>query len=389
MKNFNARLSSTRIHFSGPIPLYMLKFIRTEFALILGFVLTVLAYGPFAPLFGDTFTPPVFAVLFAVLFCTMLLLSFSAVRHADHLAQLLGEPYGTLILTIAVITIEVALISAIMLGGQAQPTLARDTMMAVLMIVMNGVVGLVLLVGGFKHSEQEFNLRGASAFLTVLVTLATMTLILPNFTVSTPDPSLSRIQAEWFAFITIVLYVTFLAIQTVRHRSFFVQPGDEDGTAEHHDVSGGGSVPYHAVLLVLTLVPAVLLSKKLAVLVDFGIGTWQLPVALGGIIIAALVLAPEALAAFHAARQNYLQRAVNICLGSALATIGLTVPAVLAISIFFDKEIQLGIGNTDMTLLLLPLFVSALTFGGTRTNMLQGAVHLVIFVVYIVLIFNP
>lgn len=368
----------------------MLRFIRSEYALILGFIITALAYGPFAGLFGETFTAPVYTVLFAVLFTTMLLLSFSAVRHADHLAELLGEPYGTLILTIAVITIEVALISAIMLSGDAQPTLARDTMMAVLMIVMNGVVGLVLLVGGFKHSEQEFNLRGASAFLTVLVTLATMALILPNFTVSTPDPSLSRIQAEWFALITIVLYVTFLAIQTVRHRSFFTQPGAEDGKEFHHDMPpGGGSVPYHALLLVLTLVPAVLLSKKLAVLVDFGIGTWSLPVALGGIIIAALVLAPEALAAFHAARQNYLQRAVNICLGSALATIGLTVPAALAISIFFDKEIQLGIGNTDMTLLLLTMFVSALTFGGTRTNMLQGAVHLVIFVVYLVLIFNP
>ena len=367
----------------------MLNFIRTESALILGFVITAFAYGPGSVLFAGAFGLPLYLSLFVLIFVVMLLLSFSAVRHADHLAELLGEPYGTLILTIAVITIEVALISAIMLSGNAAPTLARDTMMAVLMIVLNGVVGVVLLIGGFHHSEQEYNLRGAVAFLTVIVTLATMTLILPNFTVSTPDPSLNRIQAEWFGLITIVLYATFLAIQTVRHRSFFVQPGSEESEGGHHDTVGGRSVQYHALMLVLTLVPAVLLSKKLAVLVDFGIATWSLPVALGGIVIACLVLAPEALAAVHSARQNYLQRAVNICLGSALATIGLTVPAVLAISIFSGKEIQLGVGNTDMTLLILTMFVSALTFGGVRTNMLQGAVHLVIFVVYLVLIFNP
>ncbi len=368
----------------------MLKLIRSEIALILGLLLTVLFYGPWSFLFSDGFTMPLYLVLFAVLFAVMLLLSFAAVRHADHLAVLLGEPYGTLILTLAVITIEVALISAIMLGGEANPTLARDTMMAVLMIVLNGVVGLVLVVGGFYHREQEFNLHGARAFLTVLVTLATMTLILPNFTRSTPDPSLNRIQAEWFAAITIALYVTFLAIQTMRHRSFFVQPGPE-GTGEdgHHKVTGSRSVPFHAVLLVLTLVPAVLLSKKLAIVLEFGVQSWQLPVSIAGVIIACLVLAPEALAALSAARQNFLQRAVNICLGSALATIGLTVPAALAISVFANHPLRLGLSDTDMTLLVLTMFVSGLTFGGVRTNMLQGAVHLVIFAVYIVLIFNP
>jgi Ca2+:H+ antiporter len=368
----------------------MLKSVRTEIALILGLLVTALSYGPGSWLFAGSFTPALYSILFVVLFGVMLLLSFSAVRHADHLAALLGEPYGTLILTIAVITIEVALISSIMLSGEANPALARDTMMAVLMIVMNGVVGLVLVVGGFHHSEQEFNLRGARAFLTVLVTLATMTLILPKFTQSTPDPSLNRIQSEWFALITIVLYVTFLAIQTMRHRSFFMQPGQEqNGGDDHHNVSGSRSVGFHAILLVMTLVPAVLLSKKLAVLLEFGVGTWHLPAAIAGVIIACLVLAPEALAALASARQNYLQRAVNICLGSALATIGLTVPAALAISIYAHQPLELGLSDTDMTLLVLTMFVSGMTFGGVRTNMLQGAVHLVIFVVYIVLIFNP
>ncbi len=368
----------------------MLRFIRSEYALIIGLLVTALSYGPGAWLFAGVFTPTLYSILFTILFVTMLLLSFAAVRHADHLAALLGEPYGTLILTIAVITIEVALISAIMLSGESNPALARDTMMAVLMIVLNGVVGLVLVVGGFYHSEQEFNLRGARAFLAVLVTLATMTLILPKFTQSTPDPSLNRIQSEWFALITIVLYVTFLAMQTMRHRSFFVQPGAEEGDGDgHHHMTGSRSVGYHAVLLVMTLVPAVLLSKKLAILVEFGVTSWALPAALGGIVIAALVLAPEALAALASARQNYLQRAVNICLGSGLATIGLTVPAALAISIYANQDLVLGLSDTDMTLLILTMFVSGLTFGGVRTNMLQGAVHLVIFVVYLVLVFNP
>jgi len=366
----------------------MLKFIRTEIALILGLLATALAYGPGSALFVGPFTPEVYSALFVVLFVIMLMLSFSAVRHADHLAGLLGEPYGTLILTIAVITIEVALISGVMLSGGANPTLARDTMMAVLMIVMNGVVGLVLVVGGLRHSEQEFNLQGARAFLTVLVTLATMTLILPKFTESTADLSLDRTQSALFAAITIALYATFLAIQTRRHRSFFVQPGVELGDDDHR-MSGSRSVGFHAILLVMTLLPAVLLSKKLAILVEFGVSGWQLPAALGGIIIACLVLAPEALAALSSARKNYLQRAVNICLGSAVATIGLTVPAALVIALYLDQPLELGLGDTHMVLLVLTLFVSGLTFGGVRTNMLQGAVHLVIFVVYIVLIFNP
>jgi Ca2+:H+ antiporter len=355
--------------------------------------MTVFCYGPGSFLFYDISGYLLFAVLFVVLFAIMMALSFSAVRHADHLAELLGEPYGTLIMTLSVITIEVSLISAIMLGGEAAPTLARDTMLAVLMIVMNGVVGVVLLVGGFRHWEQVFNLRGANAFLTVLVTLATMSLIMPKFTVSTQDPSLTETQSLLFAAITIVLYATFLTMQTSRHRSFFVEPEPDQAVAgertqDHLSGELSKSVPYHAAFLVLTLVPAVLLSKKLAVLVDFGIESWSLPVAIGGLLIASLVLAPETLAAINSARKNHLQRAVNICLGSALATIGLTVPAALAISIVIHQPIQLGVSNTDLVLLLLTMLVSVLTFGSGRTNMLQGAVHVVIFLVYVVLIFD-
>ncbi len=337
-------------------------------------------------------------LLFAWIFAAMLWCAFGVVRHADCLAELLGEPYGTLILTLSVIGIEVTLIVAIMLTGGGNPALARDTMFAILMIVLNGMVGLVLLIGGLRHLEQEYNLRGARAFLGVIVPLATIALILPVFTKSTPDPSLTPFQAAVFAAMTTLLYGVFLAIQTVRHRSFFLQPAKErtdvagglaTETEEGHHVHGVRSVPYHAIFLFLTMLPIVLLSKKLALFVDFGIASLQAPAALGGILVAVVVLTPEALAAIHAAQSDRLQRSVNICLGSALSTIGLTVPAVVTISLVTGKHIVLGLEQANIVLLVLTLFVSALTFGGVRTNVLQGAVHLVLFIVFLVLVFNP
>jgi Ca2+:H+ antiporter len=349
---------------------------------------------------GDWFTdldakPATTIGLFIWVFAVMLWASFAVVRHADGLAEQLGEPYGTLILTISVITIEVTVIAAMMLTGKSNPTLARDTMLAVLMIVLNGMVGLSLLIGGLKHGEQDFNLQGARSFVAVLITLATLTLILPRFTVSTPDPSLTAGQATFFVVVTVLLYLTFLAIQTIRHHSFFIQPAlalevpgnGHDATKTHHPPPS--SLGYHVFFLVATLVGIVLLSKKLAVLTEHGLYTLSAPDALGGILVAVLVLAPEGLAALHAARDNRLQRSVNICLGSALATIGLTVPAVLTIGLFDESHIVLGLDRSHMVLLVLTLLLSVITFGGGRTNMLQGAVHLVVFMVYIMLVFSP
>lgn len=373
--------------------------LRSELPFIVGAVTTVLFL-----VFGDVWLADLsdtleVGALFAWIFAVMLWCAFGVVRHADCLAELLGEPYGTLILTVAVISIEVALIAAIMLTGGANPTLARDTMLAVIMIVLNGMVGVSLLIGGLRHGEQAFNLQGARAFLAVILPLATMSLILPRFTTSTKDPTLSPPQEVLFAIMTIALYATFLAIQTRRHSGFFVQPSTGETADAGANAGEGGdhghgdlhprSVPYHAVLLVLTMLPIVLLSKKLAVLVDHGIATLGAPAALGGVLIALLVLTPEGIAAFHAALTNRLQRSVNICLGSALATIGLTVPAVLAIDLLTGLHVILGLEPADMVLLVLTLFLSMLTFGGVRTNMLQGAVHLVVFLVYLVLIFNP
>ncbi|MGB7934559.1 MAG: calcium:proton antiporter [Gammaproteobacteria bacterium] len=378
------------------------RVVRSESALMLGAVTTILFY-----IFSDTllvgFAPDARTiVLFLWLFATMVWCAFGVVRHADCLAEMLGEPYGTLILTLAVIVIEVSMISAIMLHGENQPELARDTMFAVLMIILNGMVGLALLLGGLRHREQHYNLQGAKAFLAVLVPLAVLTLILPVFTISTELPDFTPAQALYFAAITVILYGVFLMIQTVRHTGHFMQPGKRgqpgsgapdplvhEETAHTHGRHELRSVSYHAVLLVLTMLPVVLLSKKLAVFVDYGVETMGAPVALGGLIVAALVLAPEGLGALRAALANRLQRSVNILLGSALATISLTVPAVLMIGLLTGRNVELGLDPVEMVMLLLTLAVSTLTFTGGRTNILQGAIHLVLFLTYIVLIFNP
>lgn len=335
--------------------------------------------------------PPIAALLFTWLFVAMLWATFGVVRQADALADLLGEPYGTLILTLAVIGIEVALISAVMLAGEASPTLARDTMHAVLMIVLNGLVGAALLLGGIFHREQDYNLQGARSFIAVLLPLAVISLILPKFTESTATPTFSPLQEGFFAVMAVLLYGVFLAVQTVRHRGYFEEPDiANNGSVRVRQGHGAiGSATYHTVLLILTLVPIVLLSKRLAKLVDFGIVQAGAPIALGGVIIALLVLAPEGLAALRAARANHLQRSVNLLLGSALATIGLTVPAALAIGLAIGQPVILGLSDASAVLLLLTLVMSALTFGGVRTGVLQGAVHLVLFLAYLMLIFAP
>ncbi|MEM7022760.1 MAG: calcium:proton antiporter [Pseudomonadota bacterium] len=359
-----------------------------EMPFIAGAITTAVLFTVGSSWFDDASVLWRSALLFVWIFAIMLWCSFGVVRHADHLAEALGEPYGTLILTLAVITIEVALISAIMLTGANEPTLARDTMFAVLMIVLNGMVGLVLLVGGIKHRQQEYNVAGANAFLGVIVPLAVCALVLPSFSRSTPDLSLSTPQAVFLALVTILLYGIFLMIQTTRHRGMFVGPGSEEHHHPEHHSAGSGSIAFHAVMLVMTMLPIVLLSKKLAVFVDHGVSQLQAPAALGGLIVALVVLTPEALSALGAARADRLQRSVNICLGSALATISLTVPAVLTISLVTGNHVELGLGQVDMVLLGLTILVSMLTFGSRRTNILQGAVHLVLFLVYLLMIFD-
>ena len=318
--------------------------------------------------------------------------AFGVVKEADALAELLGEPLGTLVLTMSVIAIEVSLMTAVMLGAHDVPTLGRDTMFALLMIVLNGVIGLGLLLGGLRHREQDYNLQGAVAYLVVIIPLSVFALVLPNFTRSTEGPTLSTIQAVALALFTTLLYAVFLGIQTVRHRSFFVDPRharNPVAAAAHHHVITPRAVVRHALMLLVTMLPIVLLAEELAKIVDHGIGVLGAPPPVGGALIALIVLAPESLSALRAALDNQLQRAVNLCLGASLSTIGLTVPAVLVIGLLTGERVVLGVDPTGIVLLAVTLVVSMLTFSGSPTTVLAGAVHLALFLVYVVLLFSP
>jgi Ca2+:H+ antiporter len=352
----------------------------------------IVAYVLRDSLYADLRNYPRTILIFVWLFGAAAYGAFGVVRHADAVAEKLGEPSGTLVLTFSMIAIEVAMMSTIMLHGADNPTLARDAMFATLMIVLNGVVGVALLMGALRYWEQEYNLEGARAFLVVIASLSVFALIIPNYTQTAPDPTLSPSKAELFAVTVILFYGVFLIIQTVRHRAFFTEPKERGRAYDSRRVHkhAAGALSYHAAMLLVTLIAVVLLSKFLGVLVDLGIEQLGMPAELGGVVIAVLVLSPEGLSALKAALENNLQRAVNICLGSALATIGLTIPAVLTIGLLAHLSVHLGLDPVQQVLLILTtLFVSALTFGGSRTNVLQGLVHLLLFAIYIALIFTP
>ncbi|CAH1665091.1 Calcium:proton antiporter [Hyphomicrobiales bacterium] len=324
--------------------------------------------------------------------------SFGVVHEAEDLAEKLGEPYGTLILTLSIVIIEVALVGAVMLGATGAPTLGRDTMFAVLMIVLNGVVGIGLLIGGLRHFSQRYNLKGASAYLAVIIPLTVIPLFLPNFTTSTPDGTLTSFQAIAFSVFTVALYGAFLALQTGRHSMFFREPEPEDAKPavasamveqEHASPATSGDILLRVALLLANILPIVILSKSLAKVLDFGIAKLGAPPALGGILIAMVVFTPECIAALRAITANQLQRAINLCLGAATSTLGMTVPAVLLIGVFTGQPVVLGLSATNMVIAAMTLLLSTLTFTGTRTTMLEGAVHLAVFFVFLVLVFSP
>lgn len=332
--------------------------------------------------------------LFVWLFFAIIWVAFGVVHEAEVLAEMLGEPLGTLVLTLSIVIIEVALISAVMLGSNGSATLARDTMYAVLMIVLNGVVGIGLLMGGIRHYEQAYNLKGASAYLSVIIPLTTIALVLPDFTTSTTDGTLSPMQAIMFSLLTISLYGIFIWLQTGRHRGYFVaedaQPIDAREVAHQrpHAIDKKALV-IHFALLLLNILPIVILSKSLAKILDYGIAVTGAPAALGGIIIATLVFAPEGISALNAIRADRLTRAVNLCLGAVTSTLGLTIPAVLAISLYTGHPVLLGLPSAGIVMAVSTLILSSITFSSARTTMLEGAVHLSLFIVFLVLVFSP
>jgi Ca2+:H+ antiporter len=326
------------------------------------------------------------AVIFVWLFGVVMGSALSVARHADAVAEALGEPYGTLVLTLSVTAIEVMSITAVMLHGENNPTLVRDTLFAIVMIILGAMVGASLLLGGIRHREQHYNLQGANLYLSVIIPLAVLTLSLPNVTVTTPGPTLSFAQQVFLVVMSVGLYCAFLAIQTGRHRSYFtLEEGNEKRRAVRKTAP---PLAMNAVLLIAYMVPVAFLAEDLALPIDYFIETLHAPAALGGVIIAMLVAMPEAIGATSAALVNNVQRSINIFLGSVLATIGLTVPVMLAISHFTDHAVYLGLESANNLLLMLMLGVSVVTFASGRTNILQGAVHLMLFAAFVMLIFQ-
>jgi Ca2+:H+ antiporter len=315
---------------------------------------------------------------------------FAAVHHAEAIAHRVGEPYGTLVLALAVTLIEVALIVSLMTaGGEEAAGLARDTVFAAVMIILNGIIGLCLLVGGLKHREQTFSLDGVSAALVALATIAIMTLVFPNYTVTTPGPYYSSSQLILVAVVTLVIYGTFVFTQTVGHRQYFLQDDEAENSAQHPAPPSNAATAWSSILLLMCLVAVVLLAKKLAPTLEAAVLHMGAPNALVGVIIAGIVLLPEGLAALRAARANRLQTSLNLALGSALASIGLTIPAVSFVSLYMNSHLRLGIDAKSSLLLMLSLFVAVLALRTGRTIILHGVVLLTVFVVYLFMTIVP
>jgi Ca2+:H+ antiporter len=327
--------------------------------------------------------------VFVWLFAVILWSAVCVVRHADCLAIKFGEPYGTLILTLSAISIEVVMISTAMLHGANNPTLGRDAIFAVIMIGLNGLVGLSLLLGGLRYREQHYNIQGVNAYLNVIMALAVLGLVLPNFTTSTSGPTFSTEQGIFFATVSLLLYAIFLLIQTLRHRGYFLDVKETATKHSPHHLARIRSTGFHALMLLLYLAAVIFLAEKFAVPLDNSIEQFHMPQAFGGAVIAALVLSPEGLGGITASLHNQLQRSINILFGSVLATIGLTIPAVLMIGLLTKRSVSLGVQGGNLPLLLLTLAVSVVTFTSRKTNVLQGCIHLLLFAVFVLLIFAP
>jgi Ca2+:H+ antiporter len=307
---------------------------------------------------------------------------FAAVYHAEVVAHRVGEPFGTLVLALVVTIIEVALIVSMMItGGTDTAGLARDTVFAAVMIVCNGIIGLCLLAGAVRHREQGFQFQGAQAALSVLIALTMLTLIFPNFTSTSAGPTFSSSQLIFAAVVSLVLYGSFLFVQTVRHRDYFLPA--EGGEEAHVPPPPNRTTLVSVGFLLVSLVAVVALAKALTPTLEGGIAAVGAPRSVVGIVIAGLVLLPEGLASYRAATANRLQTSMNLALGSVLATIGLTIPAVACVSMFLNRPLTLGLNAKEELLLAVTLIVSLLTIGTGRTTMLQGIVHLVLFAVFL------
>ena len=310
----------------------------------------------------------------------------AGVHHAEVVAHRVGEPFGTLILALSVTVIEASLILSMMVAGKGDTsTVPRDTIYAAVMIICNGVVGICVFIGGLLHREQSFRVEGAGAGLAALIAMAALSLVLPDFTTSTPAGTYSKAQLDFVAVASAALWCVFVFFQTMHHRDYFLPVSDTTNPEAHAAPPTLRQTWASFGLLLVSLVAVVGLAKMLSPTIEHAIDAAGAPKATIGIVIALLVLLPEGTAAVRAARADRLQTSMNLAIGSALASIGLTVPTVVLASVAFDLPLVLGLEPKDVALLSLTFIVSAVTMGSSRTNMMQGAVHLVIFAAFLCL----
>lgn len=357
----------------------------------------VAAFALFGPAWlAAPLTPLVALAAFLALFLTIIAASFGVVHEADGLAHQLGEPYGTLILTLSIVLIEVILIASVLLGPGEFPTIGRDSIFAVMMIIVNLVMGLCLVAGGLRHGEQEFNAQGASVYLSMIMLLTAVSLVLPNFLAGAGE--FDRLQGWAVAALTGVLYAAFLWLQMRGERRLFIQPPlgqmevrvarRPDAASAATGAAARSGILRGTLLLIGMVVPIVLLAHHLAIVIDYGVFAVGAPVALSGVLIAIIVFTPESITAVKAARNNEMQRAVNLCLGAFVSTVGLTVPAVLVIGLVTGKTVTMGISGVDTVLLVATVWLATLSFKGQRTSVLQGVMHLGLFALYGFLLFG-
>lgn len=314
---------------------------------------------------------------------------FISVHHAEVIAHRVGEPFGSLILAVAVTIIEVALIVSMMLsGGESAAVIARDTVFSAIMIVCNGVVGMCLMVGGIRHRELGFNVDGTVPSLSVIAALSVLTLVLPTYTTTAPGPFYSEPQLIFSGVMSFIMYGVFVFVQTVRHRDYFL-PAQADGDIHHSSQPSNRDAFISLGLLMLCLVVVIGLAKMLSPAIKHAVEAASAPQAVVGIVIALLVLLPETWAAIRAALQNRMQISLNLALGSVLATIGLTIPTVAAVSVLFHMPLELGLSSKEMVQLSLTLLVSTTSLASGRATVLQGAVHLLMFSAFLFLAIVP
>lgn len=367
--------------------------------------LVVIAFAVFGHgLLGALMAATTAIIAFLVLLITIVGAAFGVVKEADALAHKLGEPYGTLILTLSVVAIEVILISAVLLGPGENPTIGKDSIFSVMMIIMNLVMGLCILTGSLKFGEQEYNAQGTMTYLGMIVMLGGLGMLLPNFIVGAGEGIFSNTQAIVLSSLIIILYGSFLFFQMKSYRHLYIQPRAGfleipfserkfyDQPTTDDVVTNNNSrleIWVRSIVLFAMILPIVLLSRNMAVVVDFGIKAANLPLLLGGVLIAIIVFTPESMTAVKAAMNNEFQRAINLCLGAFVSTVGLSIPSVLIIGLITGKRVEFGLNTTETILFTITLLLSVITYSGKRTSPIVGMMHLVLFAVFILLIFNP